>query len=287
MLRRLVIVVLLLSLVLVWVPEAGEANPLTIVYTSMSPASQYVDVSPGATGSVLFSGECSADVYGLSQVIVNLAVNVTKGNATVSPQSFTLTSSQTSQALSISVVIPSETTREDLIRVRLNGTWTQGLDTSEVGPSEAQIIVLAYYLVDITCDNPSKEVKPGESADFDINVENDGNSWIEPRLQLINFRELNNSGISILFNDDFRVDIGESKDWTISIRTSESTPEGEYTIKLRIIYDDETNAVDLQFNLSVEKYPSAVSDPKIMMPVGGVVLAGIIVAVVYMRRKKG
>ncbi len=172
----LLITIMMLGVMFVYVPNDADASQLTIVTTSISPASQNVDVSPGSTGAILFSGTCKAEPYGPAPIVVSLTASMEGGGmAAVSPSSFTLSNTRDTQELSISVVVPILISRQSMIKVRLTGTFQQGVAADSVGPSEAQVIILQYYKFIVFSETPYQEVSPGDAIVFSLRVENLGN----------------------------------------------------------------------------------------------------------------
>ncbi len=249
--------VLLLSVFasLITVPEKSEGSQITMVHTSITPASQEVDVSPGSTGSVLFQGSCEAEIYGPLPVVVNLQATVQGGGtAAVSPQSFTLSNQKTSQSLSISVVVPILISRNTQIKVQISGTWKQGASMGDVGGSEAQIIVLQYYKFMVYSDNPYQQISPGDSVVFPLKIENLGNGQDTYVTTIENEEELVSAGWTLTPIPKLTVDEKQFKRITYTVQSPQKWTIWKnkvWMVKLQIISEDSGNTVKESYPLFI------------------------------------
>ena len=247
---------MMLCCLFTYIPGESDASQLTIVTTSINPASQNVNVQPGATGAVQFSGECTAEIYGPAPVIVTLsAVMVGGGTATVSPQSFTLSSTgRTSQALSISCVVPILISRNTQPKVQITGTFTQGASAGPVGGCEAQLIVLQFYKFIVYSEGPYQEVGPGDSIVFPIKLENYGNGQDTIVTKVDNEEDLVGDGWTLTPIPKITMDEKQVKTISYTVQTPQKWTIWQnkiHIIKLQFISEDSGATVKEDYPLFV------------------------------------
>jgi hypothetical protein len=251
----LLITIMMLVCMFAYVPQEAEASQLTIVTTSINPASQNVNVAPGSTGAILFSGECTAEPYGPAPIVVSLqAVMEGGGTAAVSPSSFTLSNQQTSQPLSISVVVPILISRQSMIKVRLTGTYQQGMSAGSVGPSEAQVIILQYYKFIVFSENPYQEVSPGDSLVFSLRIENLGNGQDTLVTKVLNQDDLVDDAWTLTPIPILTIDEKMEKKITYTIQTPQKWTIWQnkiHMIELQMVSEDSGGAVKQDYPLFV------------------------------------
>ena len=218
------------------VPFTANAGVGVTVTTDIIPDSQEVDVSPGSTGAVLFSGYCNGTSIMGGDITVSLMASVTPvGSAAVSPSSFTLTSSHPSQSLSISVVVPLYTPSNEEITVTITGTYGHWTGGGSVESSQATITVLQYYRMTNYCETPYKNTTQGENVNYNLKIENLGNGNDTFALSISNLDELESKNVTINFDSDFiDIPIKQNRTAILKVNTSKNTPVGLSIIELSV-----------------------------------------------------
>jgi len=217
-LRTAFVLIMLIGTFFTFIPaEKADAGPMTVVQTAITPPSQTVDVDPASEGLVMFSGTCEATTYSPLPINVMLQASCDAGTAVVTPASFVLTNTQSIADLQIAVRIPPLTSNRVSPVVRVDGTFTQGGTTSQVGGSEAQVVVKKFFRLNIYSDKPYTEVTPGEQTVFN--------------LKLLNLANCDDTFIFEVSNQEKLVDQG----WTLSpIPKTTLEEKGQRTITFTV-----------------------------------------------------
>jgi hypothetical protein len=186
-------------MVFVFTPKPVEAGPLTTVQIIMNaPATKEVDVSPGATGVVSFTG--TVEVISYSDPLpltVSLSASVPGAAASLSPAGMVFQgSAEQERQFQLDVTVPLLTPFMP-IKFQISGTFNQGGSTGQCTPGEGQIIVTQFQRLTIFSELPLIETGPGTTAVFSIRVENTGNFEDEVRFEITNFDKMSDKGWTI------------------------------------------------------------------------------------------
>ncbi|UCE36956.1 MAG: hypothetical protein JSW00_15890 [Thermoplasmata archaeon] len=236
----LVIFMLLPSMMFFVVPEPAEADIITQVEIIINPpATKEVDVSPGSTGVVSFTGTVSlTNINTAIPLMVSLSASVPGAAASLSPAGMIFQGAgDTEQQFVLDVTVPLLTVRQP-IKFRVDGTWNQGATSGQCIPGEGQVIVTQFQRLTIFSEMPLIETGPGTQAVFSIRVENTGNFEDEIRWEIVNLEKFSDKGWTIpllpkttiprLEPKIFSLPITLPHDWTIWTDKVE-------TVQLRVI----------------------------------------------------
>jgi hypothetical protein len=282
MFRRVVVAALVLLVLVVWVPQEAHGLPTM----SVNPASQFVDVSPGSTGTALFSGEVTFAPHPTT-ITGTLNVSTTLGDVTVSPKNFQLSAGDNTQPFSLIARVPPLTTANTIVIVNISCEYQQGLSSGTLGLVGVQVITLPYQRVAVYSTSPRMNTTRGGTANFDLVVENLGNCEAEYSIILANKDRLDEKGISM--EPNVKKVLLEEKmngDAIIKIKTSDDTPIGNHMVKLNVTWQGE-DYFEYTLYVNVQSKGSqvfeAVTNPIIIGPAIVIMLVAVLL---LMKRRK-
>ena len=228
------------SAMFIFIPKTAEADLITQVEIIINPpATREVDVSPGSTGVVSFSGTVSVTYINTAvPLMVSLSASVPGAPASLSPAGMIFQGTgDNERQFVLDVTVPQLTLRQS-IKFRVDGTWNQGGTSGQCIPGEGQVQVLQFQRLTVYSELPLIETGPGTQAVFSIRVENTGNFEDEVRWEYINLEKFSDKGWTIpllpkttvprLEPKVFSLPITLPHDWTIWIDKVE-------TIQIRVI----------------------------------------------------
>jgi len=221
----------------------------TMVLTSLDNNIQNVDVSPDSNGQVQFTGTCDAVFSSTDPIQVELFVNSTIGDGMVTPYNFNLTTAEQSMNFTATVTIPTGTSSSLTPLITVFGFWTQNGNTRNVSESSAQVVVLEYYQVHLTCLEQEK-VADGGGGQFMVTVANNGNCDDEYSAAVENKQDLEDQDIFISPIPDFEIAEGEDETLLINVLATDNADKGEYVLELEITSKGSNQAITDEIELT-------------------------------------
>jgi hypothetical protein len=214
-----IIAVLLISSVLfIFVPEPAEAGPFTIVTTSVVPDSETVDVGPGATGQISFSGRVDVISYNSAiPCIVTLTAQSTVGQATLDKPQLVFQGNKQEDTFHVIVIVPIITTARQPAQLSISGSWQQGATVGAAGSSQAAFLVDQFQLMTVYSSNPVIETGPGTQAVFSLRIENTGNYRDEFKIDITNRKDLEEKGFIIPQLPKTWIELGDPQAFTLPV----------------------------------------------------------------------
>lgn len=258
-----------------------SADLITTVTAEVDQDELSVDVSPGSTGSTTFTGVVTVqNINSATPLTVSLESESTVGTSVITPPSMVFQGGKTSDSFQVIVNVPLGTTASEDHTGTVSGTWVQGGRSGEVEGDTFKIIISPFYRPEISCDSRGRNITKGESATFDILLNNSGNTDDVIRVDIENREELMDRGIEIGEISDMPIAEGGSKEFKLRVTTSRDTPvlNGIDVIATSII-DEESNIDYLYLTVYArDKSPLEVLfDPTVMIIIAVVLIVGIVV----------
>ncbi|UCE37245.1 MAG: hypothetical protein JSW00_17500 [Thermoplasmata archaeon] len=275
---------------------SSKAGVFTEVTVEVPPACE-VDVSPGSSGIATLQGTVTCQTLNtLTPVSVTLEATSTIGWVTISPGGVIFQGSHQSEDINITIGVPITTSTTGDYTCTISGTWEQGPTTGPVNEDSFQILIKSYYMMTIYSETPLKEVKQGESTDFNLTVENTGNCDDDYQVEVHNVEELESSNLLIPKLPKLTVEEGCLRNIQLPVDASSDTPTGEYQINVRVTSCKSEGSED---GIVFEEYPLVLKvkkggevkdeisskigetlfDPMILIPIIVIVIVVIVVAV--------
>jgi hypothetical protein len=213
----IIALLLFMSMMIILIPRPVEAGPLTVVQASINEGFQEVDVSPGARGSITYTGKVEVINYNTATpLIVTLSASSEVGVATLDKPSMVFQGNKQSDTFQIVVTVDLYTTRQTRA-VRVTGFWNQGATTGNVGEGQAQIQVQQFERLTVFSELPVIETGPGTQAVFSLRVENTGNFEDEVRIEVPNIEDLTDKGYIVPLLPKSQILVGEPKIFTLPV----------------------------------------------------------------------
>jgi hypothetical protein len=232
--------IFILQLVIIYIPENAEAIGEPTVIVSFDQAEQIAIVGPNSSGIVTFTGMvyCYLPVdCGETTVLVSLEANASGWNCTVNPTVLIFERRITQHCFSVSVRVPPGTSARFSRQLTVGGKAINvpGELKTEVPPATAIINIRQYYKFSVECDEPYKEISPGEECIFTIKFTNKGNDQDVIRLSIDpeSDKRLDEKGWAVMVScTEYIIDEGQQievkltvippQDWTLYVH--ELTP---------------------------------------------------------------
>lgn len=263
-----------------------NADLITTVTADVDQDEQDVDVSPGSRGSVTLTGIIDAENYNTAvPLAVDLWTESTIGNASVTPPSIVFQGDKISDTFQISVKVPMGTSASEDHSCAISGTWVQGGRSGEVEGDTCKIIILPYYIPDISCEDGAKTIIKGESAIFNLLLNNTGNTDDVVKVEIVNKEELKVNGINTYDLSDIIIAENSSKEFKIRASTSEDSPTLNEIEVIATSMMDEYPNTDTLFLIIHARQKDPVDyllDPMVIVIIAVVIIVGI---VVYVKKK--
>lgn len=208
---------MLTSMIVIVTPQPAEAGLLTIVQADINEGYLEVDVSPGSTGSVTFTGTIEVTNYNsATPLIVSLMATIGLGTATVAPPSMVFQGGKTSDNFQIVCVIPLLSPFQPTT-ITVSGTWQQGGIVNNIQPATATLMISQFQRMTVFSELPVIQVGPGRQAVFNLRIENTGNFEDEVRIEVPNIDDLSDKGFIIPLLPKSQVLVGEPKIFTLPV----------------------------------------------------------------------
>ena len=184
-------------------PNSAGAGPggMPTLFIKVEPPSQEAVVSPSAQGSVEFCGTVQVQ-HIIGPVTITLMSSVDGGWASQCAPSTMEVRNESAVNFSVTVIVPQATPASIIGTLKVDARG-QGTGYVITASCQAMITVKPYYRFSLNCTSPYQQIKPGNQAEFDVKVINEGNSVDSFELEIENQKEL------------------ESKGWTITLSTAQ------------------------------------------------------------------
>ncbi len=195
----LIAFMLVSSAMFIFIPKPAEADLITQVEIIInSPATREVDVSPGSTGVVSFTGTVSVTYVNTAvPLMVSLSASVPGAAASLAPAGMIFQGTgDNERQFVLDVTVPLLTVRQS-IKFRVDGIWSQGATSGQCIGGEGQVQVLQFQRLTVYSELPLIETGPGTQAVFSIRVENTGNFEDEVRWEIVNLEKFSDKGWTI------------------------------------------------------------------------------------------
>ncbi|UCE38792.1 MAG: hypothetical protein JSW00_06065, partial [Thermoplasmata archaeon] len=246
------------------VPTSIKADPITTVTIQIGPTSRDVDVAPGSTGIVSFPGNVTCETYNTAApCMVELSANSTIGSVGLSPAGMIFQGAEDNvQQFVVDVTVPLLTSCSEEHSCTIEGTWTHGARSGQAEPDTFQIIILPFYRPEIFCELPEKEVTKGDSVNFNLNINNSGNTDDVYQVDIANKDELEHSGITFEAIDKIAILEQGADNVELKVHTSSDTNEKVYEIRVAVYstLDDEPEKFEFILALEVKEDAFDVGD---------------------------
>ncbi len=228
-LGRKVLVILICTWVisnifLICIPEKA-AGPiiLPIATISLVQTNQTADVSPGATGIVIFDGTVSCVFNSATTAIVSLEATDTWNSAIVTPSALEFSSTNPgAKTFQVSVKAPLYTSHNVVGQMIVTGMVVMYPSTliGTVQPSDGvtgRIDIAQFYGFSLRCNQTYIESYPDSEVIFDVSIQNIGNGWDTLSICLKDCDHLINRGFRTFLSTD-TIDIYEIDTHVVNIQ---------------------------------------------------------------------
>jgi hypothetical protein len=210
-----------------------------------------IDVSPGSDGIAVVKGTVTCENYNtFIPLVVELSATPTVGTATIDPPSIVFQGSHMTEDINITVHVPLLTSASSEHTCNITGVWEQGPTSGPVIGDTFQVIIMPFFRVTIYSELPLKEVKQGDSTNFNLTVGNTGNCDDKYHLGIANREELESSNL-VIPKGKFDIQEGCKKNMNLEVHAASDTPVGEYQIELIVT---PCESADEEYPLDYEEY---------------------------------
>ncbi len=274
---------------------ASAETPLQVpglqVYIELLEFNKTANVGPEDDGLVTFDGSVHVTKPPATEVIVTLSADSDLVSATVSPVTLTF-QTEGEQEFSVSARANSGESAETVGTVVVTGTWrlTPGGFTGTAQPAEgvtARVLIAQYYDFSLSTNTNKVETNGGDTVEFDLTIQNEGNGLDTFFIEVTNENDLNDKEFQVSVSES-EVDIYEHQSSIIKIfvTTPENTGEGKHELIVQVTSDNGATE-----GLSPEKLvyeidhsPSLVSNQTIIFII--IIVVIIVCLLLFWRRKK-
>jgi hypothetical protein len=230
----IIIISLILLLPLNLLSFSSEADVITEVEV-VTPQNCEVDVSPGSSANGTIKGSVSCtNIDPSTPLVVELTANCPIGNISINKTQIIFLGSNYEEEIEIHVQLPSLTSAHEVHGCTVNGYWEQGTTNGTVFPGEFLVVPLIFYRFSLFCNDSITEVTLGESAYFNMTINNTGNFVDDYIVNVTNREELESSNLIIPILPRFTIEAGGERTLMLIARTSDDTPEGDYQIHVNV-----------------------------------------------------
>jgi hypothetical protein len=272
----LVIFFILLTLVIILIPETTKAVSCPVVEIKWAEGQeiQNVDVGPGSSGLVTFAGTVSANLatgYPTIDILVVLGGSTDQGwPVTINPVIIMLNPGTEEKPFSVTVEVPLRTNinGSGLLVVGGEASVYPGTCSYNIPQIKGTIYINQYYQYYMTSYRPSKKAFIGDKIDLNISIHNIGNGIDIFELDLDNSHHLNKNDINVQYKNKFEVYPKETKQSDIFIEISDLTKPGKYELKYILvsvqsqIFEDISQNTNFTFTIFIKNnyyYPISIS----------------------------
>jgi uncharacterized membrane protein len=283
-----VILVLILLPVINIISFLGVAGPLTQV--TMDPEYQEieVDVAPDSMGDVSTTINVTCQTAMPVPVMVSLSTTFQGGVVSLSPVGLIFQSPGTeTREVTVDIMIPIGTKSSELHCI-IVGTWSQGANSGSVDPVTIQVNVMPFYLPDIFCESPEKEVNKGESVTFELRINNSGNTDDIYHIEIANSEDLISKGITVNEISDVPIvyqgyDVVEVK---VQVSSDTEVKGANIDVVVTSTLDDEQEEFTYQLNIEIKEGPFSLDFFTSPLVIVIIIIVIILVIIVYVRKRK-
>jgi hypothetical protein len=182
----------------------------------------------------------------------------------------------------------------------VTGYWERGTTNGTVTPDEFLVIPLLFHGFVISIEDPLIEVTKGESAYFNMTINNTGNIEDNFRVNITNREELESSNLNIPILPTSTLVEGGTKTFMLAVHTSSDTPVGDYQIHVNvtsvgsegegeeIVFEEYTLTISVTGESSVNDGTDDEGELDIIIPlILLIVVILIIIMIVILRKRTG
>ena len=160
---------------------------------------QTVNVEPGSSGVLLFTGNVSAQVPWsprIQYLLVNLNYEANDW-ATSGTSVVIFTREDTLMPFTCTVKVPPMTSHHEVGTLIVSGTWAYqpGIGSGEVNPVQAVIIIEQFFSHYLSYGSEYLEMEKEDVSNLSVNVHNQGNGRDRIAIEIANEAELSRYGI--------------------------------------------------------------------------------------------
>ncbi len=232
--------------------DAIGAPAITIVLDSTS---ETVDVSPGASGIVEFTGVVTAEAPAMppGQVLVVTLQAEAGGWPVSAPPSMEFTNEITEHNFTVSIQIPSETSTRTQGQLTVSGRWSYSPGTmgGTIDPTTAIINIQQYFQYSISPSSSLDTVELGDVVDINYETINRGNGADIIVMEILNKEDLEDHGIIAREKvDEIVIPEKQTRSYPVVIMLSSSTTIGRFEIEVHI-YSKQAKMSGEEFNYEI------------------------------------
>ena len=269
------------------IPFTSSADPLTTVTVDVIQDVTTVDVSPGSVGYAVVQGNVTVDDYNTATpLIVNLNAQATVGSAIIDKTQMVFQGSKKSDTFQVNVQVPIGASASEDNSCTVSGTWQQGGRSGTVEPDTFKIIILPYYLPQISCDSPEKEITQGNSVIFNLLINNSGNTDDIFHVDIRNRAQLKENSITINEIDDIPIQEDGFEEIELKVRTSEETSVRENEIHIVVTSTVDEEPEEIEYELTVQINERTIGEKILSSPIIPIIIVVVIIAVIVVFIKK-
>jgi len=235
----------ILQICIVIVPGEAEAVGTMIATITMDQAEQTAQVAPGQTGIVRFTGSVHytvpIDCSGPFTANITLEGEAGDWECKIIPSNVTLSRYDSDATFVVSVRVPPLTSHIETRQLEVSGNGTtikEGMNV-EFMPVHAMVNVKQFYRFEVECEEPFKEVDPGDQFSFQFKIRNEGNDQdtIKISIHPASEKRLDDMSWAVMLSTLHIFDEGSDQVVKISITPASdppSRPEEKITLGLSI-----------------------------------------------------
>lgn len=185
---------------------------------------QTAEVGPGDSGIVAFTGIVTVNVIGPGQNVQLIVVELeaeSQWPTEITPRSFTIEARNSNAPYPFTAIVevPNFTSTSEVGNIVISGSMKvmPGLPTTYSIPEASGIINIAQYVsVSLGCDEPHLKASPGDTVQYKVRVENNGNADEKISFLFGEEDEFTEEGWTYIFSDSTK-NVGEGKEENITI----------------------------------------------------------------------
>lgn len=196
-------------------------------FTWQMETSKNVDVSPGSSGTVTFTGTLTVNSGSQPQLMCYLEVQVAGWGSTISPSVAVVASPEATETFQVSVTVVAPIGAPRQVKdVVVSGRWESGAGLAGTIPNQKMVaLVMPYYMMDVSSSNPTVQVNPGDAITFNLKISNQGNDQDRYRVSVANLKSLSDDGwsvptigtVTLLSKEEksIQIRVETPQDWTV------------------------------------------------------------------------
>ena len=231
---------------------AADAMGSPAVSIIMDSSSETVNVSPGTSGIVEFTGVVTAEAPAMppGQVLVVTLQAEAGGWAVSAPPSMEFTNEITKQNFSVSVQVPAETSTKTQGQLTIGGKWrySPGTMGGTIDPTTAIIKIEQYYQYAISPSSSLDTIELEDVVDINFITVNQGNGADMIAMEILDKEELEDHGIIAREKiDEMVIPEKQTRQYPVVIMLSSSSTIGRFEIEVHI-YSEQAKMSGGDFN---------------------------------------